>query len=351
LTGQGERIPVFDGHNDTLLRLWSAGADKAVENFVEGGKGGHIDLPRARAGGFAGGFFAMFPPPLRTSARDRSRPRSDEGLPPQLSQTAAAQATVAMASVLFRLERAGALAVCRNAADIEAAMARGVIAALFHIEGAEAVDPDLLALDILYAAGLRSLGIVWSRANAFGHGVPFRFPAAPDIGPGLTDAGKELVRACNRMRILVDLSHLNEQGFRDVMAASDAPLVATHSNVHALCESARNLTGWQLGAIRESGGMVGLNFATGFLREDGRMVPQADPEIMIRHLDALLEALGEDGVGLGSDFDGAVVPSAIGDVAGLPVLTDLMLKHGYGSDLVEKIAWRNWIAMIGKVIG
>src|SRR5690606_14690302 len=106
------------------------------------------------------------------------------------------------------------------------------------------------------------------------HGVPFRFPASPDIGPGLTDAGKELVRACNRMRILVDLSHLNEQGFRDVMAISDAPLVATHSNVHALCQSARNLTGWQLGAIRESGGMVGLNFATGFLRADGRMVAE-----------------------------------------------------------------------------
>lgn len=345
------RIPVFDGHNDTLLRLRMNGVDTAVESFVQGGKGGHIDLPRASAGGFAGGFFAMFPPPLRQSHSDMTRPSTSEGLPPELSQKDAMDATMAMAAILFRLERAGALSVCRSAADIEAAMAQGTIAAIFHIEGAEAIGPDLMELELLHAAGLRSLGPVWSRANIFGHGVPFRFPASPDIGPGLTEAGKALVRACNGLRIMLDLSHLNEQGFRDVMAVSDAPLVATHSNVHALCQSARNLTGWQLGAIAESGGMVGLNFATGFLRPDGRMVRDADPDLMIRHLDAMLEALGENGVGLGSDFDGALVPPAIGDVAGLPVLIDLMLKHGYGRDLVEKIAWRNWVAMIERTIG
>jgi len=347
-----DAVPVFDGHNDTLLRLWMKHGDTAVESFVEGGKGGHIDLPRARAGGFAGGFFAIFPPPAsRQAPGEMKRPATADGLPPELARADALDATLAMADILFRLERAGAVSVCRNAADIRAAMARDKIAALFHIEGAEAIGPDLAGLELLYAAGLRSLGIVWSRANAFGWGVPFRFPASPDIGPGLTDPGKELVRACNRMRILVDLSHLNEQGFRDVMAISDAPLVATHSNVHALCQSARNLTDWQLGAIRESGGMVGLNFATGFLRADGRMVADVDPEIMIRHLDALVETLGEDGVGLGSDFDGAAVPPAIGDVAGLPVLIQLMLEHGYGRELVEKIAWRNWLAMIGKAIG
>src|SRR5690606_31073650 len=122
------------------------------------------------------------------------------------------------------------------------AMQNGAVAAIFHIEGAEAIDTDLATLDVLHAAGLRSLGIVWSRSNAFGHGVPFRFPATPDIGPGLTDAGKDLVKACNRLKILVDLSHLNEKGFRDVAAISDAPLVASHSNVHAICEHARNLT-------------------------------------------------------------------------------------------------------------
>ena len=111
----------------------------------------------------------------------------------------------------------------------------GNLAAVLHIEGAEAIDPELEALEVFYAAGLRSLGPVWSRPNVFGHGVPFRFPSSPDTGPGLTDAGKELVRACNRLRIMLDLTHLNEAGFWDVAALTDAPLVATHSNVHALC--------------------------------------------------------------------------------------------------------------------
>ena len=193
---------------------------------------------------------------------------------------------------------------------------------MFHIEGVEAIDPELTMLDVLHAAGLRSLGIVWSRPNAFGHGVPFRFPSSPDTGPGLTDAGKALVKACNQLKIMIDLSHLNEKGFRDVAALSDAPLVATHSNVHALCAHSRNLTDWQLGAIRETGGMVGLNFATGFLREDGRMNADTSLDIMVRHVDSLLQALGEDGVGLGSDFDGAMIPAVIGDVAGLPKLID-----------------------------
>jgi membrane dipeptidase len=346
-------IPVFDGHNDTLLRLWKAGGDP-VAAFVEGTGSGHVDLPRARSGGFAGGMFALFAPPVRGPAidpGDMAEPKTNMPLPAGLPWKDAMAATVAMASVLFRLERAGALSVCRNAAAIEAAMDAGSLAAVFHIEGAEAIDPDLASLELLHAAGLRSLGPVWSRSNIFGHGVPFSFPSSPDTGPGLTDVGKTLVEACNALRILVDLSHLNEKGFRDVAAISDAPLVATHSNVHRLCQSARNLTDWQLGAIRDSGGMVGLNFATGFLREDGRMVRDVGIDVMLRHLDAMLEALGEDGVGLGSDFDGALISPQIGDVSGLQVLVEAMLSHGYGRDLVEKIAWRNWVAMLRRTIG
>lgn len=348
-----DRIPVFDGHNDTLLRLLNADPANAEALFVEGGKGGHIDLPKARAGGLAGGMFAMFPPPAEKLSFDPDPEASeyDLPLPGMLSLGDARASTFGMASILFRLERAGALCVCRSVAEVRAAMAQDRLAAVFHIEGAEAIDSRLDTLDVLHAAGLRSLGIVWSRPNAFGHGVPFRFPSSPDTGPGLTDAGKALVRACNGLGILIDLSHLNEKGFRDVAALSDAPLVATHSNVHALSPHARNLTAWQLGAIRESGGMVGLNFAPGFLRDDGRMTSATDIEIMLRHLDALVEALGEDGVGLGSDFDGAVVPAAIGDAAGLPVLLDALLSRGYGRDLVEKIAWRNWVSMLERTIG
>ena len=153
-----------------------------------------------------------------------------------------------MASILIRIEREanGRVRICRTVEDIRHCMEAGALAAVLHIEGAEAIDPEFETLDVLHQAGLRSLGPVWSRPNAFGHGVPFRCPSSPDIGPGLTDLGKELIRACNRLKILIDLSHLNERGFWDVAELSDAPLVATHSNAHALSPHSRNLTDQQL---------------------------------------------------------------------------------------------------------
>ncbi|MDA4808079.1 membrane dipeptidase, partial [Enterobacter hormaechei] len=141
------------------------------------------------------------------------------------------------------------------------------------------------ALYVLHQAGLRTLGPVWSRSNIFAHGVPFRFPSSPDIGPGLTDYGKQLIRTCNELRIMVDLSHMNEQGFWDIAAISDAPLVASHSNVHALCTHSRNLTDRQLDAIRDTGGLVGLNFGVLFLRQDGVRNPDTDLSELVRHVD------------------------------------------------------------------
>jgi membrane dipeptidase len=344
-------IPFFDGHNDTLLRLLEApGADKE-RSFIDGGGGGHIDLPRARTSGMKGGFFAMFPPPLKNKLAKASSPALNPNLPPELALADALVATSGMASVLLRLERAGALAICRSRAEIDAAMERDRLAAIFHIEGAEAIDTEFRSLDLLHAAGLRSIGITWSRANAFGTGVPFRHNADPDIGPGLSDAGKELVRLCDDMGIMIDLSHLNAAGFRDVAAISSKPLVATHSNVHAICPHARNLVDWQLAAIAESGGVVGLNFAAGFLRPDGTFKPETDIETMVRHVDALVAALGEDGVALGSDFDGAMVPAAIGDVTGVPRLLQALLDKGYGEKLVRQIALDNWLSVLERSIG
>ncbi|MHA6692340.1 dipeptidase [Devosia sp. A449] len=346
-------IPFFDGHNDTLLRLLELPGPNQEQAFIDGGAGGHIDLPRARAAGMAGGFFAMFPPPLKTGLGGvtASAASSKGELPPELALADAQASTNGMASVLLRLERASAVAVCRSAGEVRAAMAQGGLAAVAHIEGAEAIDTEFRALDVLYAAGLRSIGIVWSRANAFGTGVPFRHNVDPDIGPGLSEAGKELVRQCNALGVMLDLSHLNAAGFRDVAAISSHPLVATHSNMHAICPHARNLVDWQLAAIRDSGGMVGLNFATGFLRPDGAFNTDTPIELMVRHVDALVEALGEDGVALGSDFDGAQMPAEIGDVTGVPKLLQALVDKGYGEELVRKIALENWLAMIERTVG
>ena len=346
-------IPFFDGHNDTLLKLLEAGVTDPERLFIEGMPAAQIDGPRARSGGMVGGFFAIFPPPLKGSIGSvvASSANPSSSLPPELPLADAQAVTLAMASILLRLERSGALSICRSAAEIRQAIAAEKLAAVLHIEGAEAIDTDLRALDVLHAAGLRSIGLVWSRANAFGTGVPFRYPADPDIGPGLTDAGKALVRACSGMGVMIDLSHLNAAGFRDVAAISDKPLVATHSNVHAITAHARNLVDWQLAAIAESKGVVGLNFATGFLRPDGQMRADTPIEVMVRHVDSLVEALGEDGVALGSDFDGAMIPAEIGDVTGVQKLLTALLDKGYGQTLVRKIARDNWLSLIERTIG
>ena len=346
------QIPVFDGHNDMLLRF-ALNRERTPEELFAGNPRGHVDLPRSQAGGFAGGLFAVFPPPLPKDGPALPKTFTDAPLPDELPLEPAQTATIGMLSILLRLERAFPqhLSICRSVAEIRAAMASGRIAAVMHIEGAEAIDPDLALLDVLHAAGLRSIGPVWSRSNTFAHGVPFRFPSDGDIGPGLTDAGRALVTACNARRIMIDLSHLNEKGFWDVAKLSDAPLVASHSNVHALCASSRNLTDRQLDAIRESRGLVGLNFATCFLRADGAMRADTELDILRRHLDALIERLGEDGVGFGSDFDGAVMPAAIGSVAGLPALIDHLRQAGYPDALLRKIAYENWLGILERTWG
>jgi membrane dipeptidase len=153
------------------------------------------------------------------------------------------------------------------------------------------------------------------------------------------------------MKILVDLSHITEKGFWDVARLSKAPLVATHSNAHALCPSPRNLTDRQLAAIRDTQGMVGLNFATCFLRPDGSMQPDTEIELMVRQLDYLIEKLGENHVGLGSDFDGAVVPEKIGSAAGLPVLVEALRQRGYSDPVLKKLGSTNWLDLLERTIG
>ena len=338
------RIPIFDGHNDVLLRLYRRGGADAAAAFLRGEDKGHLDLRKARRGGFAGGLFAIFVP---------SPSRKKAASPPAVEVADAQRVVFAMMSLLFRIEREsqGRVRVCRSAGDIESCLANDVLAAVLHIEGAEAIDADLALLDVLYAAGLRSLGPVWSRSNTFGHGVPFRCPASPDTGPGLTDLGKALIGECNRLRILIDLSHLNERGFWDVAAISNAPLVASHSNAHALSPHSRNLTDRQLVAIGESGGLIGVNFAVSFLRADGRRDKNTPMELIIQHIEHLLEHVGEDSVGFGSDFDGAEIPTELGSAAGLHNLVEAMRKRGFGKPLIEKLCFRNWLRVLARTWG
>ena len=337
-------IAVFDGHNDALTR-----EDHA--RLAQGRDGGHLDLPRMREGGIRGAIFAVFSWE-GDDAHEEPVAREDGviefALAEPLAHGAAAAQASAAAGWLLALERAGALRVARSVADLAAAReGSGPPAAVLHLEGAEAIDPGLEALDLWHAAGQRSLGPVWSRPNAFGHGVPFISPCSPDTGPGLTDAGRRLVQRCAELGILVDLSHLNEAGFWDVARLAAGPLVASHSAAHALCPASRNLTDAQLDAVGETGGLVGIVFACPFLRPDFADDPDTPVELIARHAEYVASRIGVSHVALGSDFDGATIPAGVGDAAGMPRVLEALADVGFAAAEIEAIAWENWRRVLG----
>jgi membrane dipeptidase len=335
---------VFDGHNDALTREDHAG-------LVAGRDEGHLDLPRMRTGGLRGAIFAVF---TESPDFDWTLVERDDGVleyaPAEpISQLEAAAAATRAAGRLAALERAGQVRIARSATDLDAVHADGdgPPAAVLHIEGAEAIDPELEALEHWYAAGLRSLGPVWSRSNAFGHGVPFIFPSTPDTGPGLTPAGRALVARCAELGIMVDLSHLNEKGFWDVARIEPGPLVASHSGVHAIAATSRNLTDAQLDAIGSTDGLVGIIYGCQFVRPDLKDDPDTPLAMIAAHAAYVAERIGVRHVALGSDFDGTTIPVELGDVAGLPKLLDALRDAGFTEADLEAIAWANWRRVLG----
>ena len=336
-------LPVFDGHNDALTR-------DDYDRIASGREAGHLDLPRMRKGGVRGGIFAVFTGGSRN--HEQLVPREDgvkefEYSAPVDHVIAAAHAAAA-AGRLLALERAGHVRVARGIADLDRARdGDGPPVAVLHLEGAEAIDPGLESLELWHRAGLRSLGPVWSRSNAFAWGVPFIFPSSPDIGPGLTSAGRALVRRCAELGILVDVSHLNEAGFWDLARMEAGPLVASHSGAHSLSAASRNLTDPQLDAIGASGGLVGIVFATEFLRGDFGDDPDTPIGLIARHARYVAYRIGTEHVALGSDFDGATIPEALGGVAGMPLVLDALRQEGFSEAEVEAIAWDNWRRVLG----
>jgi membrane dipeptidase len=144
---------------------------------------------------------------------------------------------------------------------------------------------------------------------------------------------------------------MNQQGFWDVARLSNAPLIATHSNSHSVCPHARNLTDSQLAAIRDSGGLVGINFATCFLRPDGQLDTKTGLDVLLRHLDHMIQHMGLECIGFGSDFDGAKVPEVIGDVSGLGNLRDALTSRGLSDDSLRKLCHENWINVLDRTWG
>lgn len=350
--------PIFDGHNDTILSMITTG-----RSFFDRSAEGHIDLPRSRQGGLGGGFFAIYirdPVTVGPSGQADLSPErvlniygDERTWPDPMALDYAQSVALELFGRLLHIAQAsnGTVKIVRTAAELQDCLHQGVFAMLIHFEGAEPLDPDGYALETFYAAGLRSVGLTHSRRNRFATGVPFKFPHAPDTGEGLTEAGKTLVRQLNRRKVMIDLSHLNEKGFWDVAAISDAPLVATHSNAWALSNTPRNLTDGQMDAIRRSQGVAGLNFHVGFLREDGSREAATPIARMVEHLRYMADRMGIDCVALGSDFDGATMPAELKDAAGLPRLMQALADAGFGGEDLTKIAHGNWVRVLRQTWG
>ena len=388
----GHAPPIIDGHNDTLLRCTdpdrlaeTAGEGvTADESFLDGvvaeepdgdqdgavadadHDGGHLDLPRAREAGLSAGLFAAFV----LNDRDPEAPADDVeyaagDLPPAVGQPVSERVVLEQFAALHRWDRASdAFRVVETVDHLDACLEGEVLGAIPHVEGAAGIRTDLANLDLWYAAGLRSVGLVWSRPNDFAHGVPFTHDADPDIGPGLTDAGKELVSACNDRGIVVDCAHLNAAGVDDVLTITDDPPVISHTCAHGICPNARNVTDEQLRRIGERNGLVGLSLSAAFLHpkggnpegddegddENGGHDPVADVDLdlIVDHLDRFVEHAGVESVALGSDFDGATLPDCIGDVTDLRRILDGLRDRGYAEEDVERIASRNWRRVLAE---
>jgi len=344
-------IPVFDGHSDTLTQIARVANTPSQRSFFERSALGHIDLPRAKEGQLAGGFFAIFCPNAPSDAwppEESTWPKHEGGyckpLPVPIQQPRAKLFVDAMIDQLNSWESSsdGEVVLVRTLSEWKSALEKKQLSAILHFEGAEAILPDLSNFQEYYDLGLRSLGPVWSRPNVFAHGVPFGFPLSPDTGAGLTERGFALLSACNEKGVLFDVSHLNEKGFWDVEKHSSHPIVATHSAAWSLCKHSRNLTDKQLDALAASNGLVGVNYCTSFLREDGLEGVSTSLSEIVRHARYIANRIGVQHVALGSDFDGATMPHDLKDVAALPQLLEALQKAGFHYNEVEMIAYKNW---------
>jgi membrane dipeptidase len=254
-------------------------------------------------------------------------------------------------------EHAGKFCLATRARDIEQAKANGQVAGILSMEGAEGLEGDLGVLRMMYRLGVRWIGLTWNHRNQAADGL-----AELRTGGGLTEFGVRLVQEMNRLGMIVDIAHLAPAGVRDVLATSEAPVVASHANAHALCPVPRNLSDEQLEDLAQTGGVVGVTYVPDFIRCGQETVPGGDTapgtvpatlDMLLDHVDHIVQVIGIDHVGLGSDFDGFGDPPPVGleDVSCVPNVTAALLKRGYGADDVRKILGGNWLRVIRQVMG
>lgn len=318
--------PAIDLHADTLM--WSRWVSYDLHTRHEPplprtAIGGHVDVPRLIEGGMGAQFFGLVSLPIGQRS----------GLAAVIHQ----QIDELETSISIRPDR---LAKVRTAAEVEAARARGAVGALLGIEGAHALEGDLGELDRFARRGVRYLGISHFSANeaafpAYGRGRR--------DDEGLTRFGRDVVRRCEELGVIVDLAHINRKGFLEVCRMATRPPIVSHTGVAGVKEHWRNIDDEQLRAVADKGGCVGIIFCPRFLGGDGL-------EPVVAHLRHVIDVCGEDAPALGSDWDGFIVPTRqLCDAAHLPLLTDALLEAGFGEETIGKILRGNVMRVLAEV--
>ncbi|MFZ5899655.1 MAG: dipeptidase [Bacillota bacterium] len=309
---------VVDAHCDTLINLLEGTRQFAVQQDF-----GHLDLPRLRQGGVKVQFFAAFVHP-RFRYRAMSR-------------------VLEIIDVFYeKLLPAPGVAHVTSASDVLKALAENKVACLLTVEGGEALEGSLVNLRILHRLGVRALTLTWNGRNEIGDGVGEGSHSA-----GLSSFGRQVVAEMNRLGMIIDVSHLAEAGFWDVVHNSAKPFMASHSNSRQLCDHPRNLSDEQVRAIANAGGVIGLTFVPDFVDQNKPCL-----ERLLDHVDHLIKVGGEDCLGLGSDFDGFEgALDGLEDVSRLKFFTEGLFRRGYKTAVVEKILGGNFMRLIKDTLG
>lgn len=312
---------IVDAHCDTVTKLME---EKKGEDLLKNTC--HFDLTRAKAQGSYVQFFAAFIDPIYSQAYALRR----------------------AIQIIDKLERQAeeyneSLMLCNCFDDIQQAFSQGKVAGIKSIEGGEALQGDLGALRAFYKLGVRSICLTWNHRNEIADGV-----ADAPSGGGLTPFGKQVIKEMNRLGMLVDVSHLSEKGFWDVIEASKQPIIASHSNSKAICNHRRNLTDEQISAIKDNGGVIGINLYPDFLNNSDK----ASMVDIIKHIEHISSIGGDGIVGIGADFDGIeVTPVDIQGVQDINSLINELLKLNYSEAFVKGFAGENFMRVIKEVIG
>ena len=350
---------VVDGHNDVIYESILPGRDIGKRLKV-----GHTDLPRLREGGVKVQVFAVW---------------SDDKKFPKGKAFKHANAQIdALEAMVKKYPKE--IAIAKNAKEIQQVVDEGKIAAIIGVEGGNMIESSVDHLEALYNRGARYLTLTWNYNLPWVTAAAIESKTTSDKGKGLSEQGKVIIQRMNALGMMVDLSHVGEKSFYDVLAVTTKPVLVSHSNAYALMPHYRNLKDAQLAALKKNGGVVGVNFYSGFLdpafnnrvkslykQHFGKSAPaklsairqyeslptalkrkaDAPLEKLLEHIDYLVKKVGIDHVAVGSDFDGIESsPQGLEDVSKFPVLTDALLKRGYAKDDVAKIMGQNFLRIL-----